>query len=282
MNQTVMHNLGVVDTLGVAPGLDTVTIANVIDSVTVAKLSAEEMFGVQSRIAETLVQAEPSQTLVGDVVFQMLAVVLLLIVVLFIARNRRSIFSMFVRMFKGRLSDDFASGRRDEVLTRSFIHTSALIGVMLITLFGAKYAPMWLPETLTPDAGWVSTIAVIYILIGVAVISAFEYSLLWLVGKVTRGEEAVGAIIYMKRMSFALASIAMSPIFLFGVLSSEKLTESWNIVLFVECLILVFMYIKETLVFFVDKKIPIFHWILYLCTVEAFPLSLIWALTVRS
>jgi hypothetical protein len=105
---------------------------------------------------------------------------------------------------------------------------------------------------------------------------------LWLVGKVTRGEEAVGAIMYMKRMSFALASIAMSPIFLFGVLSSEKLTESWNIVLFVECLILVFMYIKETLVFFVDKKIPIFHWILYLCTVEAFPLSLIWALTVRS
>lgn len=277
-----MHNLGVVDTLGVAPGLDTVTIANVADSVTVAEVSAEEMFGTQSHIVSNLVQVEPSQTLVGDVVFQMLAVVLLLIVVLFIARNRRSIFSMFVRMFKGRLSDDFASGRRDEVLTRSFIHTSALIGVMLITLFGAKYAPMWLPETLTPDAGWVSTIAVIYILIGVAVISAFEYSLLWLVGKVTRGEEAVGAIIYMKRMSFALASIAMSPIFLFGVLSSEKLTESWNIVLFVECLILVFMYIKETLVFFVDKKIPIFHWILYLCTVEAFPLSLIWALTVRS
>ena len=115
MNQTAMHNLGVVDTLGVAPGLDTVTIANVTDSVTVAKLSAEEMFGVQSRIAETLVQAEPSQTLVGDVVFQMLAVVLLLIVVLFIARNRRSIFSMFVRMFKGRLSDDFASGRRDDL-----------------------------------------------------------------------------------------------------------------------------------------------------------------------
>ena len=282
MNQTAMHNLGVVDTLGVAPGLDTVTIANVADSVTVAEVSAEEMFGTQSHIVSNLVQVEPSQTLVGDVVFQMLAVVLLLIVVLFIARNRRSIFSMFVRMFKGRLSDDFASGRRDEVLTRSFIHTSALIGVMLITLFGAKYAPMWLPETLTPDAGWVSTIAVIYILIGVAVISAFEYSLLWLVGKVTRGEEAVGAIIYMKRMSFALASIAMSPIFLFGVLSSEKLTESWNIVLFVECLILVFMYIKETLVFFVDKKIPIFHWILYLCTVEAFPLSLIWALTVRS
>jgi hypothetical protein len=282
MNQTVMHNLGVVDTLGVAPGLDTVTIANVADSVTVAEVSAEEMFGTQSHIVSNLVQVEPSQTLVGDVVFQILAVVMMLVVVLFIARNRRSIFSMFARMFKGRLSDDFASGRRDEVLTRSFIHTSALIGVMLITLFGAKYAPMWLPETLTPDAGWVSTIAVIYILIGIAAISAFEYSLLWLVGKVTRGEEAVGAIIYMKRMSFALASIAMSPIFLFGVLSSEKLTESWNIVLFVECLILVFMYIKETLVFFVDKKIPIFHWILYLCTVEAFPLSLIWAQTVRS
>ena len=283
MNQTVMYSSGVVDTLGVVPRCDTVTLARATEEVESAvEISAEEMFGAQSYLVETLAQTEPSQTIVGDAVFQILAVVMMLVVVLFIARNRRRVFSMFGRVLKGRLADDYASGHREEIFTRSFLHTSTLIGVMLITLFGAKYAPQWLPELWTPTAGWVSTVAVLYILIGVVIISAFEYFMLWIVGKVTRGEEVVGAIIFLKRTVFALASIAMSPIFLFGVLSSEKLTESWNIVLFAECLILVFMYLKETLAFFIDKKIPIFHWILYLCTVEAFPLSLIWALTVRS
>ena len=282
MNQTVMHNVEGVDLSGVVSGSDTTAISSVADVVAAREVSAEEMFGAQSRIVEVVDRAEPMQTLVGDWLFQLLSVVLLFAVVLFIARHRRRVSNMLVRLLKGHLPDDYASGRRDEVLTRTFLHTSSFIGIMLLTLFCVKYAPMWMPESLIPSEGWMSTVAALYVLVGVVAIALFEYALLWVVGKVTRGEEVVGAILYMKRSGFSLAAIALSPIFLMGVLSSENLTGSWNIVLFVECSILVLLFIKETRALFIEKKIPIFHWILYLCTVEAFPLSLIWALIVRS
>lgn len=277
-----MHSSGVADTLGVVCGCEPTATAGAEEALATQRITAEEMFGAQSRLIEQIGRMEPSQTLVGDVVFQILAVVMMLVVVFFVARHRHRIVSMLGKMLKGRLPDDYTSGRREEHLTRTFLHTSSFIGVMLVTLFLVKYAPVWLPEPLTPAEGWVSIVATLYVLVAIAAIWVFEYALLWVVGRVTRNEECVGAILYLKRTGFSLAAIALSPIFLLGVLSSEKLTDTWNILLFVECSLLVLLFIKETLAFFIDKKIPIFHWILYLCTVEAFPLSLIWALTIRS
>ncbi len=278
-----MYSGECVDTLSVAQCCGDETIAvEVADSIAVRQLLPEEMFGAQSRLVESAEYATPSQTLVGDLFFQILVVVMMLVVIFFIARHRYRIAMMFGRLLKGHLSEDYSSGRRDESLARTFLQASSLIGVMLVVIFMVKYASMWLPSFLTPPAEWVSVLATLCALIAVAAIALFEYSLLWIVGKVTRSEDTVGVILYLKRAGFSLAAIAISPIFLLGVLSSEKVTDVWNIVLIVECAILVLLFIKETLAFFIDKKIPILHWILYLCTVEAFPLSLIWALTLRS
>ena len=42
-----------------------------------------------------------------------------------------------------------------------------------------------------------------------------------------------------------------------------------------------FLYLKESLNLFISKKISILHWFLYLCTVEIFPVSLLWLSLVR-
>lgn len=277
-----MHNLGMVDSLSIAHADSTSVATNVADSVAQKIVSAAEMFGEQSVLIERVPQPIQMQTLGGDTLFQILSVVEMIVVIFFAARHKHQIVAMFGRMLKGRLPEDFSAGRRDEVLTRSFINTSSAIGASLVVLFVVKYAPLWLPERLTPTEGWVSTVAAVYATLGVVALLIFEQTVLWIIGKVTRYQEITGALIYMKQAGFALAAIAMSPILLLGILSSDRLTDAWNIILIVECAILVLLFIKETLAFFIDKKIPIFHWILYLCAVEAFPLSLIWALTTRS
>lgn len=282
MNQEVMHSAESIDTLGLSQICDTMMVSGVERRASVCEISPEEMFGHRSQLSECVEPILSSQTLVGDGFFQVLVVVMMLVVIFFAARHRHRIGAMFGRVLKGHLSEDYSSGRRDEMLTRTFLHASSLIGVMLIVIFMVKYAPMWLPSSLTPPAKWVSALTALYVLIVVALVIAFEHAVLWIIGKVTRNEEVIGAILYMKRAGFSLAAIAISPVFLLGVLSSEKITDAWNILLIVECALLVLLFIKETLAFFIDKKIPIFHWILYLCTVEAFPLSLIWALTMRS
>lgn len=277
-----MHNLSPIDSLSIVHAEGTSVTAEVADSVTQRVISVTEMFGAQSAPIEASLTSVVEQTLMGDTLFQLLTVLMMVAVIFFAARHKHQIVAMFGRMLKGRLPEDFSAGRRDELLTRSFLNTSSAIGIGLIVLFAIKYAPMWLSERFTPTEGWRSTTAAVYASLGVVAINIYEWVVLWIVGKVTRYPDITGALLYMKRAGFSLAAIAMSPILLLGILSSSRVTDMWNIILILECAILVLLFIKETLAFFIDKKIPIFHWILYLCAVEAFPLSLIWALTVRS
>lgn len=277
-----MHSaeaLGAVDT----PQIDSMHLASeAVDSVLTCRVSVQEMFGSQSQLVEAVEQTVESQTLIGDTFFQFSALFMLFVVIFFIARHHHRIGVMFGRMLKGRLAEDYSSGRREESITRSFVQSAVFIGIMLITLFVVKYSPMWLPESMTPSEGWISIVAMLFTLLFIAAVGIFEHLLLFMVGKVTRSEEIVSEIVYIKRAGFSLAAISLSPVFLLGVLSAEKLSDMWNIVLIVQCAILVLLFLKETLAFFIEKKIPIFHWFLYLCTAEVFPLTLIWALIVRS
>ena len=282
MNQAAMHSaetMGAVD----VPQLDSLHHASeAVDSLSGRIVSAQELFGPQSQLIEAVEQSVESQTLVGDTFFQLSALFMLFVVLFFIARHHHRIGAMFGRMVKGRLAEDYSSGRREESITRSFVQSALVIGIMLITLFVVKYSPMWLPESMTPSEGWTSIVAMFFTLLFIAAVGIFEHLLLFMVGKVTRSEEIVSEIVYIKRAGFSLAAISLSPVFLMGVLSAEKMSDMWNIILIVQCSILVLLFLKETLAFFIEKKIPIFHWFLYLCTAEVFPLTLIWALIVRS
>ena len=277
-----MHNLGQIDSLDIVHADGSSVMTEAADSVAQRVISVAEMFGAQSTPIEATPTNIVEQTLMGDTLFQLLTVMMMVAIIFFAARHKHQIVAMFGRMLKGRLPEDFSAGRRDELLTRSFLNTSSAIGTGLVILFAVKYAPIWLSERFTPAEGWLSTTAAVYASLGVITINIYEWVVLWIVGKVTRYPDITGALLYMKRAGFSLAAIAMSPILLLGILSSSRVTDMWNIILILECAILVLLFIKETLAFFIDKKIPIFHWILYLCAVEAFPLSLIWALTVRS
>ena len=277
-----MHNLGPIDSLDIVHADGSSVMTEAADSVAQRVISVAEMFGAQSTPIEATPTNIVEQTLMGDTLFQLLTVMMMVAIIFFAARHKHQIVAMFGRMLKGRLPEDFSAGRRDELLTRSFLNTSSAIGTGLVILFAVKYAPIWLSERFTPAEGWLSTTAAVYASLGVITINIYEWVVLWIVGKVTRYPDITGALLYMKRAGFSLAAIAMSPILLLGILSSSRVTDMWNIILILECAILVLLFIKETLAFFIDKKIPIFHWILYLCAVEAFPLSLIWALTVRS
>ena len=277
-----MHNLDRIDSLDIVHADGSSVMTEAADSVAQRVISVAEMFGAQSTPIEATPTNIVEQTLMGDTLFQLLTVMMMVAIIFFAARHKHQIVAMFGRMLKGRLPEDFSAGRRDELLTRSFLNTSSAIGTGLVILFAVKYAPIWLSERFTPAEGWLSTTAAVYASLGVITINIYEWVVLWIVGKVTRYPDITGALLYMKRAGFSLAAIAMSPILLLGILSSSRVTDMWNIILILECAILVLLFIKETLAFFIDKKIPIFHWILYLCAVEAFPLSLIWALTVRS
>ena len=279
-----MHNLA--DTLSLdaaVASVDTLCVASFGGEVSsVREVSVAEILGAESSLVDGGAAFVEPGTLVGDGFFQAMAVLLLVVIISFTARHKRQIVTMLGRMFRGRLPEDYSAGRREEMLTRSFLQESTAIGALLVILLLTKYAMLWLPQIFDVPTGWEVAVAMACSLAGIVAIGLFEQGLLALVGAVTRSADIVGALIYLKRVYFAIAAIVMSPAFLLGILSADKLSDLWNILLLIECAFLVLMFIKETITLFIQKKIPILHWILYLCAVEVFPMSLIWALTMRS
>ena len=88
-------------------------------------------------------------------------------------------------------------------------------------------------------------------------------------------------IVLLKRTYFALAVIVSSPALLLFALCPPGRGGVWFTVIVAELTVTALLYFRETLNLFLSKKVSILHWFLYLCTVEIFPISLLWLLAVR-
>ena len=121
-------------------------------------------------------------------------------------------------------------------------------------------------------------------LIAIAVFLAiivFQYVELILIGAVTRSLPEVFALMRLRLTYFVFFTVVSSPILLVSQMGDGQANELWQgLGLIVSALVLM-LYLRESLLFFISKKISILHWFLYLCTVEILPLTLLWQLVVR-
>ncbi len=109
-----------------------------------------------------------------------------------------------------------------------------------------------------------------------AAIALAQIGLLRVAGAVTLSQPVTSQLITLKINYFALGTFVLSvPILLFLLTPRDTaLTAVYAIA--IGGAILGAMFVRETLMLFVSRKIPILHWFLYLCTVEIFPVSLVW------
>ncbi len=111
------------------------------------------------------------------------------------------------------------------------------------------------------------------------VVVLVQYLVLLLAGFVTRSISFISSLMRMRLVYFVFATIAVAPLLLVAQLANEY--AIWQIITYIVASVVVFLYLRESVELFVSKKISILHWILYLCTVEILPLTLLWQMTVR-
>ena len=97
----------------------------------------------------------------------------------------------------------------------------------------------------------------------------------------TLSQPFIAQLMLLKRTCFALGMILISPPLLLFALCPQGTGGVWFCIIAVELAAAAALYLKETLNLFLSKKVSILHWFLYLCTVEVFPVSLLWLLAVR-
>ena len=101
------------------------------------------------------------------------------------------------------------------------------------------------------------------------------------IGGVAMCSDVTSAVMRLRKICFAIFTICSAPTILLYALSEIGRSKVFLYLIVAELVTIFLVFLYETFVLFVSKKISVLHWILYLCTVELFPVSLIVLTAIR-
>lgn len=176
-------------------------------------------------------------------------------------------------------ADRVGERRRSEIfygfLGKLFLLGAAFVGVLAMLSIVGEH---------TMQVGLTQDVMMAVPLIAVAVflvVIVFQYIELLIVGVVIRSLPEVFAIMRLRLTYFVFFTVIAAPILLISQMGQAESYEVWGSLGLVATFLSLMLYLRESLQFFISKKISILHWFLYLCTVEILPLTLLWQLVVR-
>ena len=253
--------------------------------------AAGDVFGALSqRAAEGVEMAEGSADAVNEVFaaagfsstvpFHAAVLLLLVCYVLVLYRHPELLKNLREHIFSaGAVRDDMNDNRHDPMRGLSW-------GCLLLDILFVCTAAVRLTDMADPAAAAAMPLAARMLAVPVAaalfcMVAAFQSSLLALSGTVTVSRPLTSALARIRNIYFRLATVVLTPVLLLWALSPAGRGQTFAIIIAVELLLIVLAFLRETFLLFISKKLSIYHWFLYLCTVEAFPLSLICLLAAR-
>ena len=170
---------------------------------------------------------------------------------------------------------------KDAVFT-SWHGLPEVIGILFVGVMTVKYGDSLIPDSLieTIPQGAVLALSLLATFACLCV-GIFQRGVVRLAGAVTLSQPFVSQLMLLKRTYFTLGVIVTVPALLLFALCPRGTGDVWFCIIVIELIVTAILYLREVLNLFISKKVSILHWILYLCIVEVFPVSLLWLLVAR-
>lgn len=243
-------------------------------------ISAEELFGSASRlVVEKAQESVLGITSLGSgyqIAVTVIALTLIFAMVRYAEAFRYILLSMISPHLKGSDNHIFSAEIRNiEIML-------GIIGVVTISLMVLRFTVLSQTRILlAPLLDW-SYWSIGFISAGaIATTILVQYLLLQAVGTIGGAVNLCREVWQTKMLYFSCAILLTSPPILVMLLSEGGAVVVAFYVAIAICLITTFLFLKETFLLFNSQRVSIFHWILYLCTLEILPLSLLVAPIVR-
>ncbi len=274
--------------LGYLPAADSLppgdSIPPLADTLPAADLwDAAAVYGTQSaRVAqETAETAAGLGPLAGNGWFQILAIVVLALWCWMIYYFRGQAAMCLRSLVNFKPEDKFTAEHGH--LYNGFVNfavtiTVAALGIMVVKTVSAVADP----QSIALLPRWFVPPAALMVAAAAAAIIVLQFGVLQLIGKLTLAEELTGAVVQTKKLHLAAAAIlAVPPIILY-----TGLNPVWDTILgyviIAEVVAITAAFTVKTCILFMGQKVSLLVWILYLCAVEIFPVSLVVLLVVKN
>ncbi len=245
-------------------------------------VSAQTVFGRQSTLVPPSTEATAVRRMTDNSLFQGFALLLAVTYILLIYHNILDIRTLLNRVFHDQTSGERRFEDPGGSRYTRFIRTTAIIGILFIGILVVKYTQ---PTDLAIPVDRFMLVAALVLSLVVStvilLILGFQWTLLRLVGAITLTQPLITQLQQLRKVYFSSAVVLITPALLLFALGPQQTEKLWLGLIAVGFAVTLFLYLRETLNLFLSKKISIIHWILYLCSVEFFPVSLLWQLAVR-
>lgn len=163
-------------------------------------------------------------------------------------------------------------------LPLSYFKVAAIIvGVIMLALVCVRIADLNIPADAPIYKGVLASLISLVALLLVGVFVAWFYSLHTITGWISQSE-ATAELSSITVINFVRYVVVLYPLVAVWLVASEASVRGWGIAVICGTLLLLLIYLKDTFVFFIAKKIPILYWILYLCTAFLLPISFVYAM----
>lgn len=165
-----------------------------------------------------------------------------------------------------------------------FVTISNLVGFLIAAIVVVKWLDIMGGGTQIAAAmpQWLSPLGVGVVWLVVVVIRIFQSMVLKVSGNVVMNHRFTAKLIYLRRLTVSLAAVTTAPFVLMLALAPPAAAKSLLIIVLIECCAFVMFFLFRSLILFLEQKISIFYWILYLCAVEIFPLTVPVAIVLRN
>ena len=243
-------------------------------------IPAEELFGTTSQLVaqggSDLLSGIASLGAMYQVITGMVALLFIFICVKFFEIFRYLLLSLVSNKVSRSNIHIYSSEIKNiEILT-------SIIGIVLIALMTMRISVTeGLNIIVAPLARFSAWELGGITLVGIIVMMACERVVLYICGAISECNDACNEIWQIKMLHFSTAIILLSPTVILALLTEGFVAKIALYCSVTICLITLILFIKETFLLFKAQRFSIFHWILYLCALEIFPLSLLLAPILR-
>ncbi len=245
--------------------------------------TARAVFGASSMRVAPGGELQPTRSIPTDnIPFQGLVLLLAVIYAVLLYRNLGDIRTLLNRTFhdapaRKRLSEETGSSGFSH-----FLNVTVTLGLLFAGLLAVKFGGERLEGLIPDDLEQIAMpgLSLATSLAG-ALVLLYQYLMLQGAGAITVSRPFILQLLQLRRTYFALIVVCAAPVLLLYILCPPDSGSIWLYALLAESAVAAILYLKESLGLFLSKNFSILLWFLYLCTVELFPISLLWLLLTR-
>ncbi len=158
----------------------------------------------------------------------------------------------------------------------TYLRTGSLVGV-LVFLVGLLSSIYSLGVVLPLDS-WQLMGGVVG---GVVALYLYQLLAIRAIGHVVQGVQFAQALLYIKAISLNIFAMVITPTILCWTISRSSLQEIVLYIVLIQIGTVLILFLYESFLLFIEKKVSLLHTILYLCAVEIFPITLVWGFFCR-